>query len=131
MAEKAANELKSQFKTDLEELEHHRGLVTHTKEVLQTKQEFIENLRVEVLLLSSKVSSYQQSHNAMQKTLEETIKSQKISENTVLILKGQRDNDDITMADLTEKNSQLNSQLQTVIGEKNDALDSLQEKVSI
>ena len=131
MAEKAANELKSQFKSDLEELEHHRGLVTHTKEVLQTKQEFIENLRVEVLLLSSKVSSYQQSHNAMQKTLEETIKSQKISENTVLILKGQRDNDDITMADLTEKNSQLNSQLQTVIGEKNDALDSLQEKVSI
>ena len=65
----------------------------------------------------------------MRVALEETSKSQKISENTVLILKGHRADDEKAMSDLMAKNLELNNQLTTLIYEKNVALEGLREKV--
>ena len=99
----------------------------------QTKLLFllpIDELKLEILLLSSKLSSYQKSYEELQTTLEEMSKSQEISEKTVVILKNQLVDDDQKMATLTAQNAQLNGQIQTLSEEKRLALKNLHEKVS-
>ena len=90
----------------------------------------IDELKLEILLLSSKLSSYQKSYEELQATLEEMSKSQEISEKTVVILKNQLVDDDQKMATLTAQNAQLNGQIQTLSEEKRLALKNLHEKVS-
>ena len=129
MAEKVSDDLKRQFGIEHDELRQQQELMVQSKQALASKQECIDDLKVEVLLLSSKLSSYQESCNEMRVALEETSKSQKISENTVLILKGHRADDEKAMSDLMAKNLELNNQLTTLIYEKNVALEGLREKV--
>ena len=90
----------------------------------------IDELKLEILLLSSKLSSYQKSYEEFQTTLEEMSKSQEISEKTVVILKNQLVDDDQKMATLTAQNAQLSGQIQTLSEEKRLALKNLHEKVS-
>lgn len=129
MAEKVSVDLKRQFGIEHDELRRQQELMAQAKQALASKQECIDDLKVEVLLLSSKLSSYQESCNEMRVALEETSKSQKISENTVLILKGHRADDEKAMSDLMAKNLELNNQLTSLIYEKNVALEGLREKV--
>ena len=129
MAEKVSVDLKRQFGIEHDELRRQQELMAQAKQALASKQECIDDLKVEVLLLSSKLSSYQESCSEMRVALEETSKSQKISENTVVILKGHRADDEKAMSDLMAKNLDLNNQLTSLIYEKNVALEGLREKV--
>ena len=130
MAEKVADELKKQLSIEKTELSRHRELMAESTRALASKQENIDELKLEILLLSSKLSSYQKSYEELQTTLEEVSKSQEISEKTVVILKNQLVDDDQKMAVLTAQNAQLNGQIQTLSEEKRLALENLHEKVS-
>ena len=72
MAEKASVDLKRQFGIEHDDLRRQQELMAQAKQALASKQECIDDLKVEVLLLSSKLSSYQESCNEMQVALKET-----------------------------------------------------------
>ena len=82
-----AEDLKKQISIEKCEMRRQLDLMAESRQVLASKQESIDDLKVEILLLSSKLSSYQKSYEELQTTLEETCKSQEISEKTVVILK--------------------------------------------